>query len=132
MVKLKNILDEASGTIQKGGWIQLSGKALDKFKDEISDLIAIASKNGKNISGSDIEDKDGYKYMAVNLDKDPGPDAIRIYKEKGSGKVIIGVGHDNSDLAKQKLYTMRDLRKGVESSDEGILGTLKRLIKKIF
>jgi hypothetical protein len=127
MIKLKNIL-EGSGEIKKGGWIQLSGKALDKFKDEISDLISIASKNSKSISPTDT---DGYKYMAVNLDKDPGPDAVRIYKEKDSGKVIIGVGHDGSNPAKEQLYTMDSIRKGMDSGDEGTISSLIKLWNKM-
>ena len=44
-IKLKDILLEASGEMPKGKWIQLTGKALHKFRDEISDLINIAYKD---------------------------------------------------------------------------------------
>jgi len=122
-IKLKKIL-EASGEIAKGSWIELSGKALHKFKDELSDLISIAHSNQKTIPSSDIKDKEGYKYMAINTDADAGPDAVRIYKEKGSGKVVVGVGHDGSSTAKQQLYTMNKIQKGIADQDEGLLSTL--------
>jgi|21_taG_2_1085346.scaffolds.fasta_scaffold01842_9 hypothetical protein len=131
-IGLKDILKEAAGQMPKDSWVPLSGKALDKFKDEISDLLAIASKNSTSISAADIKDKPGYKYMALDLDKDTSPDAIKIYKQKGSGKVIIGVGHDDSNKAKQQLYTMKDIQKGIEDQDEGLLGTLRTIISKIF
>ena len=130
MTKLRNILQEASGQMKPNKWTELSGKALDKFKEELSDLIAIASKN--NADYSNLKDKDGYDVAAVDVDTDPRPDAVKIYKHTDSGKKVVAIGHDGSDPAKQSLYTMKDIKKSIENNDENLIASLKKIINKIF
>jgi len=106
MIKLKDLIPEAAGKMPKGKWIQLSGKALDKFKEELIDLINIAYKpigghsNFKKaadiVSGTEI-------FHAVDLDDDPQPDALNIYKKKSAGMKSVGLGHDGSKPAKSSV-----------------------------
>lgn len=126
MIKLKDILIEDRGRIPKNQWTILSGKALDKFKEQLLDLMTIANKN-TNISPADIKDKDGQEWQALDIDNDPQPDAVRVYKHDGSGEVVIGIGHDGSSAAKQQLYTMKNLHNGLQTGDEGIASLVKGL-----
>ena len=91
----------------KNKWITLSGKALDKFKDEISDLINIAYKDigghANFKSSKDVNNKDMQVWHAVDLDDDPGPDAVNIYKKKKHGHKSVGMGHDGSGAAKSSV-----------------------------
>ena len=107
MIKLKDILLEAAGAMPKNKWITLSGKALDKFKDEISDLINIAYKDigghANFKSSKDITNNDMQVWHAVDLDDDPGPDAVNIYKKKKFGHKSVGMGHDGSPAAKSSV-----------------------------
>ena len=106
MIKLKDLIPEEAGAMPKGKWIQLSGKALDKFKEELIDLIRIAYKpigghsNYKQaadiVSGTEI-------FHAVDLDDDPQPDALNIYKKKPAGMKSVGLGHDGSKKAKSSV-----------------------------
>lgn len=125
-------VEEASGQLSKNNWTPLSGKALDKFKEELSDLIAIASKNNANYADSDLKDRDGYSVSAADVDTDSQPDVVKIYQHTDSGKKVVAIGHDGSEKAKQQLYTMKDVQKGIEDQDEGLLAALKTIIKKIF
>ena len=106
MIKLKDLIPEEAGAMPKGKWIQLSGKALDKFKEELIDLIRIAYKpigghsNYKQaadiVSGTEV-------FHAVDLDDDPQPDALNIYKKKPAGMKSVGMGHDGSKKAKSSV-----------------------------
>ena len=99
MIKLKDILVEDRGEIPKGKWTELSGKALDKFKEQFQDLMTIANKNS-NVTSADINDKDGKKWQAIDNDNDSQPDAVRFYKNNDSGKVVLGIGHDGSQIGR--------------------------------
>ena len=107
MIKLKDILYETAGSMPKNKWIELSGKALDKFRDEISDLINIAYKDigghANYRSAADITDKDMQVWHAVDLDDDPSPDAVNVYKKKKHGMKSTGLGHDGSPKAKSSV-----------------------------
>jgi len=126
MIKLKDILVEDRGEIPKGKWTELSGKALDKFKEQFQDLMTIANKNS-NVTSADINDKDGKKWQAIDNDNDSQPDAVRFYKNNDSGKVVLGIGHDGSPEAKQQFHTMKGIHKGLQSGDEGIASLVKGL-----
>ena len=99
-------LKEASGQMPKGKWIRLSGKALDKFRDELIDLITIAYKpiggHANYKSAGDIQGS-GHLWHAVDLDDDPSPDAVNIYKYKPTGTKSVGLGHDGSGKAKSSV-----------------------------
>ena len=107
MIKLKDILNEDRGAMPKGKWITLSGKALDKFKDELADLINIAYKDigghANFKSSADITTKDMQMWHAIDLDDDPQPDALNVYKKKSAGMKSVALGHDGSKKAKHSV-----------------------------
>ncbi len=111
MIKLKDILterDKPQGpAMPKNRWMQLSGSELDKYKKDILKLIKTAYKpigghaNYKTVADISL---DGLQvWHAVDLDNDPEPDAVNIYKKKKHGMKSTGLGHDGSKPAKSSV-----------------------------
>ena len=88
--------------LPKDQWKKASGKLLDKYKQEILDLIQTAySELGGHPnyrSTSDISNADAQVWELIDLDNEPGPDAVGVAKQHG--KKLVGIGHDGSSSAK--------------------------------
>ena len=115
MIKLTELLEKKM--LPKNKWIQLSGKDLADYKQNIFDLIQLAytgigHPNYK--SPKDITDKDAQVYRAIDLNNTPDDaEAVRVIKKKPAGNKLVAMGHDGTSLAKKTLikYTIDLLNK---------------------
>ena len=97
--------------VPKGKWVQVSKDDIESSRepgnvdltDEIYSLIHNAYKDiGGNFSFKSSEDVPGKSdiWMAVDMDDDDEPDALRVAKTKPSGKKLTASGHDGTRSAK--------------------------------
>jgi len=102
MIKLKDLFIE---TLSKNKWIQLSGKELKLFRDEIFDMIkqSYASLGGHpNIkSASDINVSSINYWDVIDVDNDPEPDAVSGAKKRTGGKKYTMGATDGSGAGKR-------------------------------
>ena len=108
MIKLKSLLFE---TLPKNKWVNLKGKDLDEFRNEIYDLIksTYASIGGHpNIkSPSDISLSSINYWEAIDVDNDPDPDAISGAKKRAGGRKYTIGATDGSSPAKRAYVGSR-------------------------
>ena len=97
-------LNEEEG-FDKNVWVHLTDKEKEEFASNIFDLIDTAYKpvggNPNYKSSSDVvgSERDA-NYMVIDLDDDPGFDAVKVWKDKPTGTKSVGTGHDGSKPAK--------------------------------
>lgn len=88
--------------LPKDQWKKASGKLLEKYKQEILNLIKTAySEIGGHpnyTSTSDTSTSDAQVWELIDLDDEPGPDAVGVAKQHG--KKLVGIGHDGTKPAK--------------------------------
>jgi len=113
VIKLKDLIKELA---QKNKWIPLTGKELEKYKQDVFDLIQTAYKgigHPNFTKPSDISDKDAQIFRAIDLDDEPDPEAVRVWKKRPAGKKLVAIGHDGSGKAKSSVvnYTSKLLNK---------------------
>lgn len=103
MIKFLDLLSEMA--IPKGKWEPIPSSEIENFDDEIFDLISTAYapigghpnyKSPKDVTSAE-------EYEVIDLDSDPGIDAVSVSKDKPAGKKFVATGHDGSSQAKSKL-----------------------------
>jgi len=103
MIKFLDIVKEMA--LSKGQWQPIPTSELKDYEDEIFDLISTAyapiGGHPNYKSPSDITPDE--EYEVIDLDSDPGIDAVSVAKQKPSGIKFVATGHDNSPQAKSKI-----------------------------
>ena len=131
MIKLIDILNEID--IPKNKWVTIPASELEDYNEEIYKLIDNAYapigghpnyKSADDITGSEVE----AEYQVIDLDKDPGIDAVTAAKSKAAGKKFTAVGHDGSDIAKSKVIN----HKAAQLKSKGYYVEVSGKIKDIF
>ena len=106
--RLVDILCEA---LPKNKWVNLKGKELAEFRDEIYDLVkkSYASIGGHpNIkSPSDIDMTSINYWEVIDVDSDPKPDAVSGGKKKSSGMKYTLGATDGTSPAKRAYIGSR-------------------------
>jgi hypothetical protein len=93
--------------LPKNKWVDLNKKETAEYASDIFDLINNAylpiggNLNYKNVS--DVLGAEGdANYEIINIDNDPEPDAVNVYKKQPAGNKLTAIGHDGSKDAKSK------------------------------
>ena len=112
MIKLKNILTE----LKKNRWEDLKGAELNKFKQDLVDIITQAySKIGGHATIKSVSDIPGdvQLWQAIDVDADPDADATVGYKKRSGGTKMVVMGQDGSSAAKQAVVkqVLKSLKK---------------------
>ncbi len=96
----------------KGEWSEISGVDIEGAKDPLDvdvaeELFALIDNAYKPIGGNfdykspaDLPGKAQY-WLAIDIDDDPEPDAVRIGKRKPAGLKLTASGHDGKDESKE-------------------------------
>jgi len=109
--KLRQLIrEEIVSELQKGIWLKPDKKELEKFKQEIFDLIHRTYKDiggHPNIkSANDITSADISYWELINIDSDPYPDAVSGAKKKPPGnKFVVGATDGSTEAKKSYLYS---------------------------
>lgn len=107
----KIIREEILKEMPTGIWLDADKKYLEKFKEEIFDLIKQTYKpigGHPNIkSPNDITGNDISQWEFVNVDKDPDPDAVSGTKKKPAGNKFVVGATDGSPAAKKAYLHSR-------------------------
>ena len=98
--------------VPKGEWLDIplediKSKAIEnegevQIADELFSLINTAyAKIGGHFDFKSAEDLPGSysDWIAVDLDDDPEPDALRVLNKKGAGQKMVASGHDGTRSA---------------------------------
>ena len=102
MIKLIDLLNEID--IPKNTWKPFSGNDIENIEKDILSLIQNAyGPIGGHPNYKSVSDLAGSDYEVIDLDDDPQPDALNIYKKKPAGMKSVGMGHDGSKKAKSSV-----------------------------
>jgi hypothetical protein len=109
--EIRNIIrEEIISELQRGIWLQPNKKELEQFKEEMFGLI---KKTYADIGGhpdfkspKDITRDDISYWEFINIDSDPGPDAVSGAKIKPPGnKFVVGATDGSSTAKKAYLHS---------------------------
>jgi hypothetical protein len=111
-LKEKKFSDYSGG--QKNKWIDLPHGELKSDPENVDiadELFALIDKSYADIGGhadfrtvADIPD-DSDIWLAIDVDKDPDPDALRVGKKKPAGSKMTAGASDGSNAAKDVYLT---------------------------
>ena len=98
----------------KNVWLYLTDEEKEEFANDIFNLIDTAYEpiggNPNYKSPSDVVGSErGANYMVIDLDDDPGFDAVKVSKNKPTGTKSVGMGHDGSKPAKSSAVNITSL-----------------------
>ena len=109
MIKLRSLIESFADDYQKNGWVGLPDSAVNKYADELADLInqAYAGKGGNFEigSGNDLRNSDIKYWLATDIDSDPEADATVGGKPTKYGTKMTIMGQDGSPAAKKSAIT---------------------------
>ena len=110
MIKLIDILNEID--IPKNKWVTIPASELKDYSEEIFKLIDNAYapigghpnyKSPNDVTGREAE----AEYEVVDLDDDPGIDALSAAKPKAAGMKFVATGHDGTSKAKSSVVNYK-------------------------
>ena len=109
MIKLRPLIEAFADDYKKGSWVELPTNAVQKYSNELADLIvqAYATKGGnfEIQSGDDLKNSDLKYWIATDVDTDPNPDATIGGKPTKYGTKITIMGQDGGPAAKKSVVT---------------------------
>ena len=129
MIKLVDILKEI--VPPKNTWFPLSKGEIKDVEEEILDLIQKAyAPIGGHPNYKSVSDLAGSDYEIIDLDDDPGLDAVTVTKQRAGGTKHVGLGHDGSSPGKRAAigHTIDQLGKSgnyIEAS-----GAVENILRK--
>lgn len=93
--------------LPKNQWVDIDNKEKKEYADDIFNLINTAYASiGGNLNYKSADDITGAEgdadYEIIDIDEDPGIDAVIVSKSKGAGKKLAAMGHDGTSIAKSK------------------------------
>ena len=104
MIKLMHLLAEID--IPKNKWKPFSKLEIGDIQDELFNLIQNAYANiggHPNYKSPGDLPAEGDEFDIIDLDSDPGIDAVSVIKEKPPGHKMVAMGHDGSQAAKSNV-----------------------------
>lgn len=110
-MKLAKIIYE----LEKDKWVDLKGKELDDYADDILTLIKNAyAAIGGHPNYQNLDDiEPSQLFTVIDIDDDPEPDAVSVAKQRPAGKKSVAMGHDGTQPAKRVVINKKvsDLKK---------------------